>query len=256
MDVGSAVRGVIDRVLPQSVHPMFWVKRKVREGTDWQVESGPFRGLKYVRRAIGSALYPKLLGTYERELHGVMEEILRLKPKDAIVIGAGEGYYAVGMPFAGHCERVTAYEADANSRPHLERLAELNGVADRIVLHGPCDVDGLNAALANAPMPVLVLCDVEGYEDVLLDPVKVPGLKHAHVLVETHDFAKAGLTNGLKARFAPSHEIVEIFEQKRSPDENPHRDLYTKLMPHYYQMLVVGEGRPPGNNWLWMKPLA
>src|SRR5262245_56331762 len=62
---------------------------------DLKVRHGFFKGMQYPRnRSISSALFPKLLGTYERELHPVLERICK-EPYEGIVnIGCAEGYYA------------------------------------------------------------------------------------------------------------------------------------------------------------------
>src|SRR5262245_4258495 len=63
-----------------------------------EVLSGPCQGMKYPAfTAIGSTLFPKLLGTYERELATVMNEICSRPFTNVINIGCGEGYYAVGL---------------------------------------------------------------------------------------------------------------------------------------------------------------
>src|SRR5579862_4819490 len=55
------------------------------------VRAGPFAGLRFSDTEAGFTLGPKLLGTYEKELDGIVAEILR-NPYDTIVnIGAGDG---------------------------------------------------------------------------------------------------------------------------------------------------------------------
>jgi hypothetical protein len=62
------------------------------------VRHGLFYGMKYPSlEAAGSTLYPKLLGSYERELHGIMERIVRTDYATVVDIGCAEGYYAAGL---------------------------------------------------------------------------------------------------------------------------------------------------------------
>src|SRR6516162_7464404 len=43
---------------------------------DLTVRHGPFRGMKYTaEKSVGSVLVPKLLGSYERELHPLLERL-------------------------------------------------------------------------------------------------------------------------------------------------------------------------------------
>ena len=60
--------------------------------------SGPFKGLQYSSQALLSRLAgPKLLGTYERELHHILISRPWSEYEYAVDIGCAEGYYAVGI---------------------------------------------------------------------------------------------------------------------------------------------------------------
>ena len=65
---------------------------------DGVVRHGPFAGLQYPElTAVGSALYPKLLGSYQREIQGWIEEICAAGYSEIVDVGFAEGYYAVGL---------------------------------------------------------------------------------------------------------------------------------------------------------------
>lgn len=61
------------------------------------IVAGPFRGMRYIEKAVCSELPPKILGTYEMELHALIESIVARRPSCIIDIGAAEGFYAVGF---------------------------------------------------------------------------------------------------------------------------------------------------------------
>jgi hypothetical protein len=88
-------------------HP--FVLAKLRETviarTGLRVSGGPFAGLKLSERSVGSELLPKLLGTYELELHRVIEEFLSTDYDVLINIGCGEGFYAWVSPCDGRTGR-------------------------------------------------------------------------------------------------------------------------------------------------------
>ena len=66
--------------------------------------------MRYVEITVGSRYYPKILGTLEKELRSIID-ILSQKEFDMIVnIGAGEGYYAVGLALRNPRVRIIAYE--------------------------------------------------------------------------------------------------------------------------------------------------
>ena len=61
------------------------------------VQHGIFKGMKYLNISSGSTYYPKILGSYERELTKGLELIMKDDFGHLIVAGTGEGYYAVGL---------------------------------------------------------------------------------------------------------------------------------------------------------------
>src|SRR5215469_4183118 len=90
-----------------------WVDRELGSNT---VLGGPFRNMKYndwtrlSGLAKASAYYPKLLGTYEIEIVSFIRRITDLGIGRIVVVGAGEGYYAVGLARLLNA-RVVAFEA-------------------------------------------------------------------------------------------------------------------------------------------------
>src|SRR6267143_1703442 len=71
------------------------------------VVSGPFAGMKFNNKYLD---LPKILGTYEIELHEVFDRLRERNFHMVVDIGAAEGYYAVGaMLWKKECS-VIAYE--------------------------------------------------------------------------------------------------------------------------------------------------
>ena len=75
----------------------------------WSGQSGPFAGMSCISEAICSSLVPKLLGSYESELHQVLNQILETDYQNVIDIGCAEGYYAVGLALRLPNARVYAW---------------------------------------------------------------------------------------------------------------------------------------------------
>jgi hypothetical protein len=241
------------RVLPARWRPTGYLDHLARTRTAGLVHAGPFAGMRYVDRSVGSCFIPKLLGTYERELAPKVEWICRRQPGLVVDVGAAEGYYAVGLAMRIPQAQLVAFELDETGQASLRRMAELNGVADRLTIHGRCAPADLAAALEGHPRPV-VICDVEGDEAALLDPEQVAGLRDAVVLVETHEFVRRGITDELCHRFASSHRIERIWQEPRSRAEFPWRTLGTMALPVSYLEWAVSEWRPERMSWLWMVP--
>jgi hypothetical protein len=253
--VHSWAAEALRRAVPARYRPIGYLDHLARRRTAGLVHAGPFAGMRYVDRSVGSCFIPKLLGTYERELAPKVEWICRRQPKLIIDIGAAEGYYAMGLAMRIPEARVVAFELEAMGQGALRQMAALNGVADRLSVRGRCGREDLAAALEGDPGAV-VICDVEGDEEALLDPEEVPGLRHATLLVETHEFLRRGITDELCRRFARSHRIERIWQQPRSRAEFPWRTLGTMLLPVAYLDWAVSEWRPERMSWLWMTPKA
>jgi hypothetical protein len=218
------------------------------------VQGGPFAGMRYpeemVRADIESPFMPKLLGCYEMECNPFIEEICS-RPYDQVInIGASEGYYAVGLAMRMRTAKIVAFETSPGSRRLCERLARLNGVADRIELRGFCDRESLAQSLADAsgrPQRTVVLCDVEGAERDLLQPDKIGLLAHADLLVELHDFVSPGITDTITARFAATHRLEKVSNCERD------LDAYAALndLPREQRAFFLSEHRTCTQYWMF-----
>jgi hypothetical protein len=176
--------------------------RATRKFVAWHgltVSGGPFAGLRYP--GIGPhSLAPKLLGAYERELHGAIEDAIRARPDTIVNVGAAEGYYAVGLARRCPGARVVAYEADPGQRALLSGVAAVNGVA--VEIEGAASREHLAADL--------VVMDCEGCERELLGRGETASLGDATVIVELHDVYDPGVGDAIVERFAPTHAVTVI----------------------------------------------
>jgi hypothetical protein len=198
------------------------------------VSGGPFAGLRYPDATAGS-LVPKLLGAYERELHGAIERAVAGEPEQIVNVGAADGYYAVGLARRCPAARVLAFEVDPRARELLARVAATNRVT--LEIGGAATIDALGRLPAAR---TLVVIDCEGCEGTLLDPGRVPVLRTATIVAELHDFAVPGET--VTARFAATHEVSTI----PTGPQPPERD--SKLS------LALSEYRPGPMRWAVMIP--
>jgi len=212
-----------------------------------RVASGPFKALEYVTRAYGSQLLPKLLGTYEKELHPIIELILGKAYEKFINIGAGEGYYAVGCAIRMPSTQVVCFERHSASQRLLKKVAKKNRVFDRMYLIGYCTPRLLSRVLLPVrDAHVLIICDVEGAEIELLQPLTVPGLSRADILVEVHSDS---ISKELRSRFEISHRIMSIKSKPRTLDDWPNEVVLDKQ----YQLECMSECRCQ-MEWFWMVP--
>ncbi len=217
------------------------------------VRSGPFAGMRYPRSALlhWPDLGPRLAGTYESELHPAVELIAAGEPPLIVNVGAGEGYYAVGLARRSPRAGVIAYEADPYDAGALAELAAANGVARQIEARGFCDVDDL-AAIEAPPGSVLV-CDCEGAEAELVDLERVPWLTGARLLIESHDSYRPGLSAELERRLAATHTVERIEPAKRYLVDHPDL-LATPGMSPVQLESILSELRFVHTPWLWAVP--
>jgi hypothetical protein len=209
--------------------------------------------MRYVHGSHGSAYIPKLLGIYERELASYIEQAVTRQPRLVVDLGAAEGYYAIGMARRLPLARVVAFEMDAEGQAALREMARLNGVFNRLTILGKCEPHDLESVLGNES-EAIVICDVEGCEEKLLDPAIVPALQRLPILVELHDFLIPKVTELLWQRFSGTHVITQIAQEDRSKIDFPWRTLATLFLPRSYLDWAVSEWRPVRMTWLWMEP--
>lgn len=210
--------------------------------------------MRYIRACIGSAMWPKLLGTYELELSAAVEELIRWRPDLIINAGAAEGYYAAGMAVRCPGTPIAAYEMSAEGRKLVNLLAAKNGITAQIQLGGELTPALLQERLAAATRPAVIL-DVEGAELELLDFQRCPALAKAFVLLENHDLASGSTLPEMLRRFQATHEMTTIPLAPRTLADLP--PGLRKLANLGFKKELLGlleEGRGEASPWLKLKP--
>jgi len=215
-----------------------------RVSSDLTVQGGPFAGMRYLALASGSSLLPKLVGTYELEIAAEIERAIDSSPDIVVDVGSAEGYYAVGMAFRLPATRVVAFDRRASARHLARRLARLNDV--EVELHGAATHADLQALLAGATAP-LVICDIDGGEADLIDLIRVPALRCARLIIETHDMFVANVTALLVERLASTHKITRYDAEPRTAVDLPGFDSGDAAV-------AMDERRPERQSWLACSP--
>jgi|SRR5579864_479058 len=206
------------------------------------VFGGPFATMRLAEH-LDLASDPKfVVGSYEEEIHEVINEVICMAPAHIIDIGSAFGYYAVGFALKIATTTVTAFEAVEDQHwEQLQELASLNNVSGKIVQRGRCTVDKL--AQICTPKS-FILCDCEGGEIDILQPDAISALSSCKILVELHEFHVANLVATLVRRFRDSHQIRIIQEQGRHPS----RYRILKRLPKRWRSLAIEEVKwIPGN---------
>ena len=211
------------------------------------VHGGIFKGMKYSVRATEGAQMPRLLGTYEAELH---PHLLKLAAEglDCVVdVGCAEGYYAVGLARLMPQTMVYAHDIDLKAIEACSKLAKENGVAARVVVGGEFKPQDFEAF---AGRRTLVMVDAEGAELDILRPDLSPALADMSIIVETHDVYRPGALAEITRRFTPTHEIERVDLGPREFDA----PRWLLELNHMDQLLATWEWRLGITPWLVMTP--
>ena len=209
-----------------------------------RVVAGPFAGLEFTPRTWDRHISPKLFGAYEAALDPVWDHVLATRYAEVLDVGCADGYYAVGLARLMPGVQVHAFDTDVWARRTVKEMAEANGVRN-LEVHGACSPEWL---AGNLRPRSFVLSDCEGYEDVLLDPARVPELRTADVLIELHEAVAPGVTERLRRRFAATHECTLIDDRPRVPEDYP----ASAFLPAEDRLRALNEVRTDGQSWLFL----
>ena len=211
------------------------------------IHGGLFGGMAYVTNATEGALMPRLLGTYEAELHPHLSAFLAEGVDCIVDIGCAEGYYAVGLARLAPHVIVYAHDTDLAAQAACKALAARNEVEDRVIVGGafePADFEVFSGRR------VLVIVDAEGAEIDVLQPSLSPALANMDIIVETHDVFRPGALETMVLRFSPTHDIVRVDEGPKEYDP----PAWLKGLAELDKLIAVWEWRLQPTPWLVMRP--
>lgn len=217
---------------------------------DLTVRNGPFQGMKYPRAAaVGSKLFPKLLGSYESELHPVIRKLLDRDYSDIVDVGCAEGYYAVGFGLCFPCARLYAYDTDKEAQVLCREMAQLNGIGpERMHIGGHLDCDGLHSLEVSGRG--LVISDCEGYEKDLFSPETPKKMAVHDFLIEAHDMIDIHISGYLKDIFSSTHDmiVVQSIDDIHKAQRYQYKELESYSLPE--RKILLAEERSAIMEWL------
>jgi hypothetical protein len=221
--------------------------------SDLKVAHGQFKGMRYPQaEAVGSTLFPKLIGSYERELQPILKKICNNNYTEIVDIGCAEGYYAVGLAMQIPSAKVFAYDINMNAKALCEKMAELNNVRQRVVIGDYCDANTLQSIPFSGKG--LIISDCEGYEKSLFTEDVLPFLVNHDLLIEIHDLVDIEISSSLRKLFQNTHLITTI----HSIDDitKAHTYLYDELDGYDLatRKILLGEDRAAIQEWFFLTP--
>ena len=188
-----------------------------------KVLNGPFSGMLYPdMSSLGSTFIPKLIGSYEAELHPIIEVLIGNSYREIWDVGCAEGYYAVGFAIRSKDSFVRAFDIDPNSRINCLKMAKLNSVENRIQISEKCTAETINMSDFTKG---LIISDCEGYE---YDLIKSLNLKEKNLdfLIEVHEWPiDSNMDEKIRSLFQETHHI-QIVKSKSDLQKAKHYNYF------------------------------
>ena len=226
--------------------------KRIRKSFYWQfaaeddgrVLRGPYQGMTVVDEFSWGAFEPSyILGCYEQEIQSVLASHDWRRNTSAVDIGCANGYHAVGLARLAPALAVHAFDIDARAGQVTEKMARANGVEDRVSVHGEFAVEQPNETLGDRPF---FLVDIEGAETDLV-PELLRHYPDADLLIECHDRRSHHIRTPLQRVLQPSHRVLEIHRDGRSPAIHP----AIEQLSDNQAWTILSENRSRSDIWLY-----
>jgi len=210
------------------------------------IHSGAFAGMFYGTQAVGGAILPKIIGSYESQLSDLIAGFPERDYAHAVDIGSAEGYYVVGLARLMPQVKIYAFDIDPKAHELCRDNAERNAVLDQIRFRDECTPGELAKVIESK---TLVVCDCEGFEAEILDPVATPKLEQCDILVELHDLIVPGVSELIYRRFKDTHDIEFFSESVRDPEAYP----ALRGLKDFEASLAMNEKRGGRMQWAFLE---
>jgi precorrin-6B methylase 2 len=217
------------------------------------VKNGPFKGMVYnAPYSICSSFYPKLMGSYEKELWPIITDACKEEYSAIIDVGCAEGYYAVGFAITQPLAKIYAYDTNPIALDFCESMAKANGVELQLGrFFGKETVLQLDLG-----KKAFFILDCEGYEVELIDKEFVSQMAKHDFLIEVHEMNRnVGLLEELIKAFDGTHivEVVKTIADIDKVHEYTLREL--ENFDPLDRLKILAEDRPSPMRWISAKPV-
>ncbi len=223
------------------------------------VLSGPFQGLIFplpqvihdVDHLLGknggaSFISKYLLGTYESELHSAIQEISNNDYEVIVDLGCSLGYYAAGFGRMFPSSMIYAYDNNEDAITLCKELIAHNGMLERTKFGGlwfPSDFQTV------ANKRALVFCDIEGAELDLFNMDSIENLKHADLIIESHDVFNPKISSEILRKFELTHDF-QIYRNNQYKFNLPEQ---SKILTDLELAACLNEMRNGDTPWILLK---
>ncbi len=223
--------------------------------TDYTVRYGPFKGMKLPQNDWwgGADKGAMLLGIYEKEIQHSIVQVDRGR-NVFIDLGAADGFYSIGMLMTGRFEISHAFEMSKKGREIILENAKLNGVSDKVIIHGIADSNFDQFLSIDELERAVILIDIEGGEFDILNPSTLQRLSRSIIFIELHDWffsdGESKLSKLLKD-IQPFFKVTRLTTKERDMSIFPE----LSLLDDSERWLLASEGRNRLMSWLRLEPI-
>ena len=217
------------------------------------ISHGPFKGMILSDQVWWGKydLVSKYLGQYEEHV------LLKLKSLSSdyshfVDIGAGDGYYSVGVLKSKMYSTSTAFEISKKGREVIKINAKLNNIEKNLEIKEEANELEISKEIEKHG-PSVILCDIEGSEFDLFDEKIFQKLNKSTVIIELHDSFLKNFSEKRKRMISLAEKYFEIsFLERTSPNINKFNEL--SEWNDDDRMLAFSEGRPVRMEWVVLIP--
>ncbi len=238
-----------------------WLVNHLFEISKGQVISGHFKGMKLLKKSnwdkkiyeYNPDLSSKIAGCYEQE---VQDKIVELQKKDKkkcfINLGAGEGYFALGVLNSGLFQHSIAFEISDNSRNIMIENSKLNKLDDKLSIKYVANLSFLNDILDSEKKldDIFILSDIEGAEFEIFNDDNLSKLKNCNLIIEFHRHPVDEKNKKFEEKLNKYFKVSLLSMSNRSFSDIP----LLKELNDDDRWLIASENRPYLMNWFVCTP--
>ncbi len=220
---------------------------------DPSVKAGLFAGMRYpFADPARLNLFPKLLGTYESELHSALAGICQSQLPLICDLDCGDGYFAIGLARKHRDAKVHAFDHDPTARRDCRILAEANGITGNLTLGDtlcPGSITQLDFSRGG-----IVRLGAKSMFRHLLTPGVLAHLKGAHILIELWRLPDPKIQDDLLLRLNRSHHVLTAAGLGNPQRTQHYRSTFAEAADSLSQQIAFSESRSGEVSWLIATP--
>jgi hypothetical protein len=168
-------------------------------------------------------------------------------------LGAGDGYYPIGLMKSGLFSSAIAFEGSELRRDQMERLADINGCKKNIEIRGYASEDCFDDLEFNLLAQSVILSDIEGGEFNIFTEKNLKILSDSIIIIEIHDFLVPLGNSKLEELVNTATKYFKV-TWLTTTGRNPSKFQELRDFNDIDRWLTMVEGRGPLMNWIRLDP--